>query len=407
MCQLTLVNAGNAQLNAIIALNAMYENSRIANRDGCGIFNVATGLHKTDKTASNLLNLGRAFLSKVDASPVLTHVRAATATMGFKEVITENSHPFDGPHYILAHNGSLVFRNEAVAEKWRLSLKIDSAIFAEELNTNYTGDVVKDLQTTLGMFHGKFAFMIYHREENAFYVARGRTAPLYRMDLSFDDGRKGFVVNTEKLSLEYAMMLASNSAHISGIDVTLGPVEILDLETVYRVEGEKLTKVGTALQTDPEVVQAAKKDFTKGTGGTSATVQGGGTTNVPTALDHEVADIVEVMAEARLSVFDVDKISYILTGMSLLEHTADSFSTLVDTMQELLLRCDRKKTANWDVMCTKMIPETIYKKYPEISFPYFLMDHSSFNQAFVKFMKDRQEESDKLASKKEVERDII
>ena len=131
--------------------------------------------------------------------PIIAHVRAASVGT---EVNKENAHPFETKDFILAHNGTLEFRKKEIKEEWdkmceedeTLKDKIDSEKFIIFLQKRYDESKNKKfcevIKGVANEFYGKFAFMIYAKQEDIYYIIRGRSATLHACQILKDKNRK-------------------------------------------------------------------------------------------------------------------------------------------------------------------------------------------------------------------------
>ena len=178
MCQLTYINCDDTQLQKTILYLLLYNNSSLNNKDGFGFFIQGTNTiirSPNDFTNSNIRSSLHSITTK---NPIMAHVRSAFSGIGGKQLGIEFNHPFDGNFFILEHNGVLQYKD---TEREVPKDKIDSQIFLQELDKAYEmdTDVIRALQTTMELFTGKFAFIIFNKSSNKYYAVRGKTADLH------------------------------------------------------------------------------------------------------------------------------------------------------------------------------------------------------------------------------------
>lgn len=383
MCQLTLIDLGNKTYNRIAAVTLMRENSKITNKDGCGVYNPVSGIQKTDSQASSLSLLGHDMkLAKMNDDPLICHVRNATTTLEKKLLSSEHAHPFWSSHFILAHNGSLVFKEKEREAEYKDKELIDSEIFLAELEKNYDPkSVVETLTKTMNLFRGKFAFLIYHKPEKTYYVVRGKTATLYVSEVSMDDGKKGIIVNTELDSLNASIMYITNLLSVLGTDTVFDNPKLLEVESIYKLHEHSLEKIGTLLETTKEVVTVT--NFVRGTANTTvdSTAMGvmtetGGSKNAVTKW------IAKWLSKNGLSIIELDWMSFELMGKCLLDCSAEDVRVLVTLLVDLEKRNNVKYRKLWESICAYSFPVTLYHRYPDLKFPYFLTEMNVFKNTY-------------------------
>lgn len=252
MCQLTFTNLHNQELNRYYVLSQSLINTLTDHQDGFGYFTKDKDnnpfLWKMKTAPTNCTNLGQ-HLIEINKNPVLSHVRKATFTNGFKVIGIEQSHPFETDNLVLAHNGMLELREESEFIKNDWNDKIDSQIFLHVLDhyhTLYEGDMVSALQMAYTNFYGKFAFLIYDKRLDLYYIARGN-AKLFTKEIKRDGKRIGFVVNTQRESLIGGTLFLRNYIQLRNMNMDWDE-EITELKenTIYFLspKTDQLTIIG-------------------------------------------------------------------------------------------------------------------------------------------------------------------
>jgi predicted glutamine amidotransferase len=389
MCELSLIDLGNRKANGVLATIMMRENSRLQNKDGCGTFNAHRGVLRSAKPAYSLLNLSEAFVEldgkSIDDGPILCHVRAASLTLANKLLTFEHAHPFQSDHYVFAHNGTLTFKSKEKEDAYKDKEVIDSEMFLDQLEKCYTGNVYEDLVTTMDLFRGKFAFLIYHIPEGKYYVVRGKTASLHYWEVA-TNGVPGIVINTEKDHMESEMVTGRNILKIFGMDVTSEQIipKAIDEETVNVLDPatHKLVLLGKISETPKEVV-STPVNFHRGgrieSGTTSGAIIMGGTTAGAETVIEKLVKIAEANA---LDIRDLDKLAVTLMDKCLLEFGINDPKVLLEWLVSLGKSNNPKYLKLWRKMTTFATSDALYKRYPELSFPYFLTDMSKFKFIF-------------------------
>jgi predicted glutamine amidotransferase len=260
MCQLSLLNVGE-DLNKLL-LATMLQINVTGNRDGTGFLSVREKdieVWKTEKSADVIGDLGLKIRKKISGnSPVMAHVRSASPGMPVTEL---NAHPFMGDRFILAHNGRLHRKGAKIqfssaAEKDAPDIESDSVVFLNALEayykTNPGSNFVTAFDSVMKEFVGKFAFLIYDMQTNEHFVVRGNTADLHIADVYTPGTGKtkepkhiGFIVNTSKRDLLDSLWFASQILQATtGKDIFFSDVTEIEKNSVYKVEGLTLVKLG-------------------------------------------------------------------------------------------------------------------------------------------------------------------
>jgi predicted glutamine amidotransferase len=246
VCQLIFSNLHGRKLNQNIVASLLLTDTITLHQDGFGIFH--NGLINKDVTNPHTYAELGGFLKEAinTDKPVIAHVRQASINM---KVDVKNSHPFESEHLVLAHNGTLTMKKERRDPRHDEIVKdmIDSEIFLRYLETQYakTKDLVKSLQYVMECFTGKFAFLIYEKENNKYYAARGTSADLHISTISTDtDVDLGYVINTELKSLCMGLDLSMAMLQINNVNVIYSqPVKLKD-NTIFLLEETGIKEVG-------------------------------------------------------------------------------------------------------------------------------------------------------------------
>lgn len=243
MCQLNFINLNDEGLNKMYLWLQAYFNSFDDHKDGFGYFTKDYGIYRFMVPPSRCTNAGELISVNFSGNnPVISHVRKASISTRIprdKNLVLENVHPFQTANFVLAHNGTLEFKDEKKMDEKRWKEKIDTKIFLERLEEVYLENKKKfvlSLKKTMDEFTGKFAFLIYEISTDKYYVVRGDTALLHQYEVKIDGKRIGFVVNTERNSLIRGMLCFANYAELNNIghiEFDEKDIKILDRETIY------------------------------------------------------------------------------------------------------------------------------------------------------------------------------
>jgi|GEM_PF-3998468 len=268
MCQLTYASLNCPIINRIYIANQLLVNTDgVFHKDGFGIFH-DWKMEKRLLAPSVLNNFGKILNEVITGNyPVMAHVRQATTTNGFKSVTLDHTHPFRNKNYVLAHNGTLEFKDTKKMRGKEYKNLIDSQIFLHRLSENRNKNKNRDknfpqlLKLTMDEFRGKFAFIIFDIKQKRFYISRGRTAKLFISFLFRDKSEHvGFVVNTDREDLETALKLTvQNYSAMSGEELTTSRIEILKEESTFVTTELGLTKVEDIKETNIPVIQVTAR----------------------------------------------------------------------------------------------------------------------------------------------------
>lgn len=381
MCQLTLVNLKNAELNRIFLAPLLQYNST-NNSDGTG-FMVAgrksTSVWKSKVSADCIDNLGIILKDNVsNGSPVLAHVRAASKGI----VITdENAHPFKGERFVLAHNGRLYKREEIVSytnTSDDTGLESDSVTFlnALEVKAKEKPDMpAHDLiNATMEDFKGKFALLVYDTQGRDYYVCRGDTADLHIVKIQewVDDVLTpvGFIINTKKDSLLNSVTVSLQMAQaLTGRYFVADKIIELNKETIYKVEKDDLVKLRDIKENK---VVYTYQDRTQNTSSWKASQNG------PVLPIWRLSERINSFREDHcLDICDIDAMFYIFLGVSLADVELEDLTSFV----ELVI----PKTSATKVARARMskvlgkggvVSPRFYKSMPTMQYPWMLNDAS-------------------------------
>lgn len=259
MCQLNFSNLKKKEYNGIYYLLQSWENA-LLNKDGFGFY-TDDYLLKSKINMNNCYNVGELLYKHYDNDgPILSHCRLATVGGNNKKNIEdESSHPFEGDHFILAHNGVLELKTPN--DKYK-DVPVDSLVFLYELEDRYEKDkdIVKSIEDTINLFYGTFAFLIYHKESKSYYAAKGKTKLLHISKVvEKNSGEQvGYVLNTNGLDAEIALLRLRNMCNfLYGVDLVGDKPKDLDQETIYLLDKDEVKKVGIAKESYKPVVAKA------------------------------------------------------------------------------------------------------------------------------------------------------
>lgn len=197
------------------------------------------------------------------SSPILFHVRKASAVYKKETLLDENAHPFEGENFILAHNGT--FSGEHVTAEKDNSF-IDSRIFHRELEKNWKEKDKKDsftkvLQKTIDDFSGKMALMIRKKDTKEFFVLRNSRADLHKTSIKYKGEVVGYIINTEEAPMYSINNLAYRFTDFT-FDFLKSPENIKDM-VLFKVGDKDLVKVDDIKYTAATTTYYGAKDYPK------------------------------------------------------------------------------------------------------------------------------------------------
>ena len=405
MCQLILTDFKDAKLNRLFSyFQAMLDAD--VNSDGYGVFN-GTTIKKTKISADKISN-GWVINGHINTNPVITHVRKATTSVGTvsKDISDEQSHPFETEHFVLAHNGTLDYIGKLPKE---YTGKIDSEIFLLELEKNYSGDIVKDLNKTMDNFEGKFAFLIFDKVKKKYYAARGVTAPLHYCQMK---DRKtgqiiGLCINTQEAYLYKMSYLAANLAEImTGLQMENLDIAKLEDNSVYELEDNfTLKKIGECQENFRAVSTAAVRVY-GGAGAyyedayggwtngdyTRSTYNSGTFSDMEKERELEMKEATELSIYFRdkffLSLFEIDSLLMATQGLPLSSCKIENLRSLKEFFSKYERRVNSVIGNRWQKIFLKHGMEA-YNKY-QVQFPWFLENTKKLKEVFTQFKSEEE-----------------
>jgi len=407
MCQLTFINSNDKELNKSILINQFLVNTVTSHRDGYGFFHKETGLFKTGLHPWETSNLGELISDRIkNSEPILAHVRLATVTNNVKEISNENSHPFETKDFVVAHNGS--FEGDILSEE-RFKDKIDSEIFTILLQETYEKNpkwsIVKLVNEAYSEnLTGKFAFLIYFKPVDKFYIIRGKTATLFKSDISeYNPDKKskkvGFIVNTEKVDLERAFIFANKNNQLkTGNYFKIEEPEALKSETIFQVNHAGIREIGSIEQknkvtTTPTYAQTQRDSFTWNS--RSYVPYNKSTANSNLKSDEDF--LLELYDVYGLTIPEIDLLFLEIVGLPIIASTKEEFKIFEEIVESYLEEHTKHKGDLWKHLTERTFdPLEMYDHFG-LQFPYFLNEVSTLNNRWIKERNKRMEEDKKYA----------
>lgn len=375
MCELIFVSLKNRSLNQKALYSLLYMDSH-DNPHGTGWFQESKGIQKTDLPGFNILNLGSMLSqSVVGTSPVMAHVRLASKGV---KVEQKNVHPFEGEHFVLAHNGTLWEKNEKVVQVYGVdSRDSDSLRFLTELEKNYDAEksMVEMVDKTMENFSGKFAFLIFNKVTKKYYAFRGKTADLHYVYVkdSATGETLGYIVNTQKKDLELSENLFTNIVQVSSATrIEFGKIEEFPVETAWELTEKEPVKIGEVKQREAVTTSNFLPAVTTGATTTN-------TTNYRTVLEvtklsknstaeEKMYYVANWMRSQCLSPEDLEIISFGVLGITLAEFSIEDLNMFINDVIPQLSIVGKKVRKQVQKKFRLRIPHSFFNKY-NIGFP--------------------------------------
>jgi predicted glutamine amidotransferase len=373
MCQLILTSLNNELLNKRMLYTLMYLDSQTLNKDGSGFYiPKENAIWKSKLSGCAITNLGSILSSHAfGESPVMGHVRSASTI--HKILDDAHAHPFFTDKYVVAHNGTLEFKDDTLSDEYDKTKFIDSEIFTLELTKNEK-PFLEAIKETMDLFYGKFAFLIFDRVKKTQYVIKGRTASLYKSDVKYvidkEERPIGYVVNTSSLDLMAGLLFVKNAVELQNPEKLFVYSEAtpLDDETVYVANKLTLDKVGKVLETTkptPVYAGAWADDYVRTGYSYNSAVREDAPIHVKTVVDF--------MVKNKLSIIDMDNLCYQVFAEPLLGMDKIDLDNLVGILKIIDSRNYGKMISKWTRLreITKKSSLELCNE-THLQFPYFL-----------------------------------
>jgi predicted glutamine amidotransferase len=364
MCQLSIGNLENKKLNAILASSILLANTRTDHKDGFGIY--VPGNNKIIRDGGNPweISFTESLYNTIDNKFFMAHVRkASNRTMLGKDF----AHPFVSKSFIFAHNGTLDLQVGNIPVN-----TLDSYHFLTVLESKYNGNIVESLNTAMAEFEGKFAFVIFERLKKEMYVVRGRTALLYRCDISTEEKNLGYIINTEFESIKNIKQMFSS---FSGMVLKETIPSLIEMESIFSLSSNgELTKLGTIKENEPKTTYWGYPR----TPNTNRGLVVSGQLSVQNTL---IKKLVDVQIDWALTPSYVDELHYQVTGKYLFASTEKTVEYLLDFIKytESALPSKKKDLIDvWRKLIRNSSDFELHNRYG-LEFPYWINNASTLS----------------------------
>lgn len=394
MCQLTYCNLQQYYLNA----SMVYFLSTIGSDrhdDGCGIIKSDNTIWKTKSAANKITNLGELFYSLIGDGPVPFHIRSATLGI---EVTDENAHPFEGKHYILMHNGTLVPRNGEESKDKKVDS--DSLRFLQALDSakdkNPDGSFEDIFNDAMKNFAGKFAFIIRDRDTKTDYIIRGRTAELFISFVHTDGKFDGYVINTSK---ETILSATKQFVGVTGMfwkeKTTVSEPVLLEQESIFVAEKENIRRLGKAIEFTPiKPVNHNHENKPNNAGRIGNFLPGMGLQKATSSSKAiESAEVIKYaerihryLADHSMSVLDLQLLFQVTSAISLLEVTREDASAFIDYLIPKISAETNTRNKVKTLLNGRNFPLEIYRLY-NLEYPWTVNKPAQVIKALEAFNK--------------------
>ena len=380
MCQLTFVNTNDKEFNKRMLVNQFLVNTVVRHKDGWGFFTEKSGVFKTRLEPWNTSDIGEVIKDSIENNePILAHVRLATYTNLEKEISDEKAHPFETANFIVAHNGK--FEGDIIKEE-RFKGMIDSEIFAHILEETYKKFPKMSPEKLINQayadnFTGKFALLVYFKPKKRYYIIRGKTAELHKIDVFKGKTREsskkiGYVINTEKIDLIRAFKFADKSSQLTSDEFYFrSEIEELEKETSYIVNTTFLRKLGEMKELNKVVTT------TFSVGGHDDTWKNDSLRNrrsYAPAVSYDSTEkfLIKLYDEYGLSIPEIDRFFIEITGFAAITADKNTFELFQEMSEPFLKFHGEHKHNLWKNLIKQFSnPLDAYNTY-KLQFPYFL-----------------------------------
>lgn len=388
MCELTFADLG--ELNTPYFVQQSIINALANNHDGIGYMQEGR-VWKSHLSGARITNLGSLAKDEITIAPLAFHTRFAT-----NKTLNEDchSHPFSGEKLILMHNGKLERKDYTTIEIG----KVDSQIFIADLEEVIVASpdipMVDLIQNVMDKWCGKFAFMIYDTRDSLYYVIRGTTADLHWTTLN-----DKLIVNTEKSDLKKGThFMRQLNQVIYNEDLEIGEIKELETNTIYKFnpEDSKLEKIGEVVENRAPLAASTSwvNDYNYNL-----------RTSAAQTIRHQTREPVFVPIKRWLdfhdmSLVDLNELSNVIMGCSLLELNSDDLRCLYTDVLSILSNQTSADSQLWWKEINKQGYANWAYLQPNFAFPWMLNDNLSLaemSQAVDVEVDHRKKEREKRA----------
>lgn len=389
MCQLTLCNLHNKELNKSLAYLLAREGGSVHD-DGVGFMSTKS-IWKTELSAPKITNLGKILNDEIkDDNPLPLHIRSATKGI---PVTKENAHPFDGKYFTLMHNGTLVKnkKSESVAES---NIDSDSLEFLNVLDELTKASPKEKFETlfekAMSNFGGKFAFIIKDKRSDTLYVVRGRSATLYISYAKLGNKKLGYIINTDAETIRKSLHVFVNIANSFGQgNIEFTEPTILESESIFVAENFDIKRIGKARENDVIKEQDSKGHYVPANAGRKSP-------NSPAVspvslagssrIIEKAGKIYKFLHEHCLTLYDFQVMIGISYGMSLLELDEQTIDTFIDNVIPKISASKDIRKKMFELFGEKGFPVNLYKEH-NLSYPWTVVPSNNIKSVLSKLKK--------------------
>ena len=367
MCQLTLVNLGNKELNKLYLTTQLLLNTTYTNKDGFGIFSPGSPIYKTEKDPHSIVYGHKINQIIKNDSPVIAHVRFATYTNNVKVVDVDQSHPFESNNFILAHNGTLELKNlkEMSADKYKGL--IDSQIFLHRMEEILSSKSKKFpienlLPLVMGEFYGKFAFLIYDKRTKQFYASRGNSAKINAAVLTLDKNQVGLILNTDDKDLEKNFDFFENLVAVNGLSLNYDDITFTEMvrESIVKINGDgSWSKIGEVRENYKPAAQTEYRSRNW--------------TQTEYWKNDEIKDHFKELDNIPLSITELDELSLEIFGKGLIYLEDDELNNFCEIAKKIGKFSQSGKKKIWEKIKIKSgLKDSVLCIRHNLQYPYML-----------------------------------
>lgn len=380
MCQLTFVNFNHRTPNQQYVLIQWWINGKTQNRDGFGIFSNGK-IFKSAIDVNKVVNFGTCLKTGITGGPVIAHIRAATAVKSVKTVDDESSHPFETKKLVLAHNGSLDFKDPKEHDKYK-TFTVDSEIFLQILDELYDGtNFVDAMQKAMDKFNGPFAFLIYSKLEGKYFAVKGDTKKLHLslVTIHFTSGEedRSIVLNTDAWDMDEGLnrfkAITELAEGVRQVEYTK-PVE-LEKNSIFEINtlNDTIARIGEIKETAKVYTQNFTQTGYQGWNRTAQTKSTTGDKNT-TGTNTLLTDLTWYLSELGLTFIEFDAELVSVYGHGIFYATAEEVKDLIEASYAGLSSAYTNTKFNlWEGIKEYFVePMEIYQSDTRLRFPYML-----------------------------------
>jgi len=241
-------------------------------------------------------------------------------------------------------------------------------------------------------FTGKFAFLIYCKPKERYFIIRGKTAALHKADIFRGKDKKtskkiGYIINTEKVDLIKAFKFSDKGAQLETDNpYWRGEIEELDEETAYIVNTTYLRKLGEVKELTKVIGTTAAAEYNQA----AYWKNHRGAVHEPVVIPSAIEKfLLELHDKYGLTIPEIDRLFLEITGFSPIAAEKTTYALFMDLVEPVLKKHETHKHNLWRNITSKLYnPLEAYNLY-NVQFPYFLNLTSELDSIWIKIREER------------------